>query len=168
MSIRLLTPEDAESYRMVRLAALREHPEAFATDLCEETELPFEEFQKRLLPNGESNQTFGAFHEQQLIGIGTLLRSTRVRQRFRATIVGMYVLPAHRRQGAATKLLTVCIDRAHGMEGVEEVCLCITVGNDAARRAYVAFGFQAEFIEPRYFKFEGRYYDLEWLRLSLS
>jgi hypothetical protein len=54
------------------------------------------------------------------------------------------------------------------MTGVEEVCLCVTVGNEAARNTYLASGFVPAFVEPRYFKLEGQYYDLEWLRLPLE
>ncbi|HEX5106014.1 MAG TPA: N-acetyltransferase [Pirellulaceae bacterium] len=165
MTIRTLTADDAEIYRHQRLAALAEHPLAYVTDYSEEAALPLEEFQKRLA--AETSVTFGAFDAERLAGISTLLTTTRLRQRFRATIVGMHVLPEYRRRGIATQLLSACVARARELPEVEEVCLCITVGNDAARAAYVAFGFEPELIEPRYFKYEGRYYDLEWLRLTL-
>ena len=166
MNIRALNPDDAAAYRELRLAALREHPEAFATDLSEEESLPVEEFAKRLEP-GAPGMTFGAFDGQQLVGIGTLLKSSRLRQRFRATIVGMYVAPAYRRRGVARQLLQACASHVRTLPEVEEVSLCITAGNDSARRVYVEFGFQPEFIEPRCFKYAGRYYDLEWFRLPL-
>jgi RimJ/RimL family protein N-acetyltransferase len=165
MLIRPLTPDDAELYRELRLAALREHPLAYVTDYREESALPIEEMRKRLA--GATSVTFGSFDER-LIGIATLLWTTRLRQRFRATVVGMFVLPAFRRQGLATELLRACIERARAMPEVEEVCLCITVGNDAARAAYVKFGFQPDYVEPRYFKHAGAYYDIEWLRLPLE
>lgn len=167
MNTRVLTTCDVAAYRELRLAALREHPTAFATDLAEEQALPLEECQKRL-EEGAPGMTFGAFDGERLVGIGTLLRNTRVRQRFRATIVGMYVTPAWRRRGVARELLNACVERARTLPEIEEVCLCITVGNDAARRVYVEFGFQPEFFEPRSFKHEGSYYDLEWMRLPLQ
>jgi RimJ/RimL family protein N-acetyltransferase len=151
----------------LRLAALREHPLAYVTDYREESALSIEEIRQRL--DGSTAVTFGAFDDQQgLCGIGTLLWTTRLRQRFRATIVGMYVPQASRRRGIASELLRACIDRARTLPELEEVSLCITVGNDAARAAYIRFGFQPDYVEPRYFKHAGDYFDIEWLKLPLN
>jgi RimJ/RimL family protein N-acetyltransferase len=165
MEIRRLTPADAAAYREVRLAALCEHPQAFVTDHSEEAAVPFAAIEQRLA--SDLSDTFGALDAGRLVAIGTLLRTARLRQRFRATIVGMYVLPEYRRRGLATRLLTACTQRAREFPEIEELTLCITLGNDAARDAYLKFGFQPEFIAPRDFKYAGRYYDLEWLRLPL-
>ena len=166
MQIRALTSQDAAAYQALRLESLRDHPTAYCTDHSEEAALELEAFALRLAAS-ENSMTFGAWDKDRLVGIASLNRPTRLRQRFRATIAGMYVVPACRRQGVASELLAACIERARQQAGLEEVCLCITVGNEPARRAYEAFGFQADFIDPRYFKYEGRYYDLEWMRLLL-
>jgi GNAT superfamily N-acetyltransferase len=166
VEIRRLAASDAVVYRELRLAALREHPLAFVTDYREEAALEFEEFEKRL--GSDISDTLGAFEAGRLIGIATLLRTARLRQRFRATIVGMFVPAEFRRRGIAAQLLAACVSRARALPEIEEVCLCITVGNDAAREAYVKFGFRPEFVAPREFKHEGRYYDIEWLRLPLG
>jgi RimJ/RimL family protein N-acetyltransferase len=167
MQIRPLTTADVAAYRAVRLEALQQHPTAYVTAYEEDAALTTEQLQERLTPR-EAATTFGAFDGEQLVGIATLIRSDRVRLNFRATIVGMYVAPAHRRTGLASRLVAVCIGRARELAGVEEVCLCVTVGNDAARRCYLACGFVPDYIEPRYFKDDGRYYDIEWLRLPLK
>jgi RimJ/RimL family protein N-acetyltransferase len=166
MEIRRLNPADAPAYREMRLAALREHPLAFVSDHSEEAALPMAAIEQRLA--SDLSDTFGVFDGSRLVGIGTLLRTARLKQKFRATIVGMYVLPAYRRLGMATLLLTACAERAEEFPDIEELALCITVGNDAARDAYLKFGFQPEFIAPRDFKHDGRYYDLEWFRLPLK
>ena len=166
MIVRTLTTEDAADYRDLRLAALREHPEAYVTDIAEESALSLEDFQKRLADTSTA-QTFGAYDAGKLVGIATLLCTTRIRQRFRATIVGMYVLPEDRRRGVAKKLLETCVELARSKPEIEEVSLCITVGNETARKTYLAFGFHPEFVEPRYFKYAERYYDLEWMGLVL-
>ena len=166
MHIRPLTPVDAAGYQALRLESLRNHPTAYCTDYAEEAALGLDAFQTRLAAS-ESSITFGAWDGDSLVGIASLNRPTRLRQKFRATIAGMYVIPTQRRQGVAHRLLAACIDHARRQEGLEEVCLCITAGNEPARRAYEAFGFSADFVDPRYFKYDGRYYDLEWMRLPL-
>lgn len=164
MQIRPLTAADFATYRTIRLQALAEQPTAYVTAYEEDAALTEGQLRERLTPS-ETAQTFGAFEGEQLVGIGTLIRPDRVRLAFRATIVGMYVAPPYRRTGLASRLVAVCVDRARGLAGVEEVCLCVTVGNEAARRCYLACGFVPDYIEPRYFKVDGRYYDIEWLRL---
>jgi ribosomal protein S18 acetylase RimI-like enzyme len=79
----------------------------------------------------------------------------------------MYVAPQYRRRGLATKLLEACLAQARAFPEVEEVSLAVTVGNEAARQTYVKFGFQPEYVEPRYFKHGGRYYDMEWMHIPL-
>jgi RimJ/RimL family protein N-acetyltransferase len=167
LHVRPLTADDAPAYRTLRLEALAQHPTAYVTTYEEDAALTTEQLRERLTPS-ETARTFGAFEGERLVGIGTLIRSNRVRLRFRATIVGMYVAPSHRRGGLASRLVAACVDRARELAGVEEVCLCVTEGNEAARRCYLACGFEPAYVEPRYFKHETRYYDIEWLRLPLG
>jgi GNAT superfamily N-acetyltransferase len=166
MEIRPLVPADAAAYRTIRLQGLAEHPSAYVTAYEEDAALTEEQLYERLRPSGAA-QTFGAFAGESLVGIGTLVRPERVRLRFRAMIVGMYVAPEYRGTGLARRLVDACIERARTLAGVEEVCLSITVGNEAALRCYVACGFVPDYVEPRYFKLGGRYLDIEWLRFSL-
>jgi GNAT superfamily N-acetyltransferase len=167
MEICMLSADDAAVYREVRLAALRDHPTAFTTDYSEDAALSLDEFQSRLTPSDEA-VSFGAFEGERLIGIATLVRPMRLRQRFRAIIAAMYVDPAHRRQGVAKELIARCIAHARTLDGLEEACLCVTVGNEGARQLYIDCGFEPDVTDPRYFKYEGRYYDLEWLRFPLA
>ena len=167
MQIRPLTAADVAAYRTLRLEALSQHPTAYVSTYDDEAALTAEQLQERLAPT-ERALTFGAFEANRLVGLATLIRPERVRLAFRATIVGMYVAPAQRRSGLARRLVAACVDRARGLAGVEEVCLCVTVGNEAARRCYLACGFVTDYVEPRYFKDEDHYYDIEWLRLPLD
>jgi GNAT superfamily N-acetyltransferase len=167
MQIRSLTPDDSVSYRTLRLEALQQHPTAYVTSYEEDAAQTEEKLRERLTPCATA-QTFGAFEGEQLVAIATLVRPERARLSFRAMIVGMYVAPLYRRTGLASRLVATCIGRARELTGVEEVGLCVTVGNDGARRCYIECGFVPEYVEPRYFKYEGGYYDIEWLRLPLK
>jgi RimJ/RimL family protein N-acetyltransferase len=167
MQIRPLAPADSATYHALRLEALRHYPTAYVTAYEEDAALTPEQLTERLTPSDEA-VTFGAFEGESLVGIGTLIHYQRIRLSFRAMIVGMYVTPGHQGQGIAGRIVQGCLERARTLAGVEEVCLSVTVGNEAARRCYLGCGFVPEYVQPRYFKYEGRYYDIEWLRLPLA
>ncbi|MEZ4833373.1 MAG: hypothetical protein R2873_15555 [Caldilineaceae bacterium] len=46
--------------------------------------------------------------------------------------------------------------------------VAVTVGNEAACQLYLAAGFVSTHVEEGYIKWDGRYYDIEWMRLDLS
>lgn len=93
MKIRLLTATDAESYWELRLEALKQNPEAFATSYEEaiKREDPIEQAATNL--NSEGSYTFGAFENDVLIGMVTLMKEKHQKLQHRANIVAMYVTP---------------------------------------------------------------------------
>jgi GNAT superfamily N-acetyltransferase len=128
MSIRILGPDDAEQYRALRLACLRDHASAFVTDVSEEASLPPTAFADRLA-GSETTTIFGAFDAGELVGIATLVRSARMRLSFRATVAGMYVIPSHRRRGVAAHLLGAIAVAAREYPQLEEICISVTANN---------------------------------------
>ncbi len=71
LKIRQLTAEDATRYKALRLEALRNHPEAFGSDYEAEKDRPIERYATRL--ESEQSMTFGAFHENELVGVVTIV-----------------------------------------------------------------------------------------------
>jgi hypothetical protein len=63
--IRQLTPSDAASYRGIRLAGLKQNPEAFGSTFEAEFAKPLAWFFDRL----SSSQVFGAFRGTEILGI---------------------------------------------------------------------------------------------------
>jgi len=104
MEIKILEPKDAVIYREIRLDALKANPEAFSSSYEEEKEYPLESFINRL--NQEHLFTFGAFIENKLVGVVTLLVETKIKTKHRANIVAMYVYPENRKFGIGKQLMT--------------------------------------------------------------
>jgi GNAT superfamily N-acetyltransferase len=163
--IETLTPADAVAFRDLRLRALREHPEAFATSEQEELRLGQAAVAGRL-QSGDDQVTFGAFVGERLVGVAALVRPTRAKLRHRATLAGMYVVPEMRGRGCGRALLERAIDAAVAW-GASDIALAVTVGNDAARALYARAGFISYAIEPRALLLEERFYDVEHMTLQL-
>ena len=166
VEIRALNPEDLPALRDLRLRALREHPEAFATSEAEERERSPEELARRLAP-ALHQVTLGAFDRDRLVGFVALTRSTRIRQHHRATLTAMYVAPEARGAKLGRALLEQALAIAREW-GVMDVALAVTVGNREARALYAAAGFLSYGVEPRGLNVEGRLYDVELMNLQLG
>jgi RimJ/RimL family protein N-acetyltransferase len=168
MNIRRLTAGDAHDYQLLRLRALREHPEAFGASVEEEQFLPLEQIASQLDdPTGKS-AAFGTWLDDQLVAIVSLFRFPRPKTRHKAILGGMYVIPEARGRGIGKALLGQTLMYARTLEQLEDVTLAVTVGNTSARQLYLNAGFVPYGIEPRYIKLDDQYFDIEWMILHLA
>lgn len=167
-TVRLLTADDAAAYRTVRLQALEEHPEAFGSSAEDFSVQPLESVAERLANQSERFSIFGAFEGSELIGLVGFGRDSGLKVRHRGGIYQMYVTPEQRGRGLGWQLLEYAVNYARRLPGLEEINLAVTVGNDPARRLYERFGFVFSHREPRYIKFDDRYYDIDWMTLTLD
>jgi len=164
MEIRRLTAADAADYRALRLRALREHPEAFTSSWKEDAGAPLSLSQARL---ADSRQTFwGAFEGGALCGVVGLERLPRAKERHKGWVVGMYVAPEAAGRRCGTALLEALLAQARS-EGLQDLLLTVTEGNDVALRCYRRAGFAAFGIEPRAVCVEGRFHGKVHMHLQL-
>jgi GNAT superfamily N-acetyltransferase len=167
MLIRPLTEDDADLYQALRLRSLREHPEAFGSDYEDECAMTPETVAERLRPN-PNRIMFGALVDDKLAGIVHLGRAPGRKIRHRAGLGAMYVAHEFRGQGVGRALVQEAIRYARTLPGLEELILAVTVGNDEARRLYLAAGFVPSHVEKRYIKVDNEDYDIEWMTLRLE
>lgn len=167
MSVRLLTGEDAPQFQSVWLRALQDHPEAFGRDYDDERHTAIEQVAAQLNVDPADKAVFGLFAEDRLQGIATLHRYPGRKTRHRAIVGSMYIVPAARGRGYGRALMTAILDHARSQRGLERLIIAVTVGNEAARQLYIAAGFVPTFVEEGYIKWEGRYYDIEWMQMDL-
>lgn len=165
-TLRRLGSADAASFRDVRLASLRAHPEAYGSAFEEEVDLPIAVFARQLAALPPS-ATYGGFDGNALVAVARLDVSSAIKRRHRGTIVGVYVDPAHRRTGLARRLVeTIVVDaRQHGLEAVS---LSVSVGNAAARSLYVTLGFTDYGLHRRALKLGGAYVDEQLMAMELA
>ncbi len=151
--IRLLTPADAALYRAIRLEALAAHPEAFSSTFAREQEMPLAWFEQRLA----TSDVFGAFIDDEIVGIAGFRRQDGPQTQHKADLWGMYVRQSAGRAGIGRRLVDTII--AHAAKQVEKLQLSVMSRNEAALRLYKAAGFVEYGREIKAFKQNGRYFD---------
>ena len=134
--IEKLTAADVERGKTIRLAALADAPDAFASTLEEELDLPIQTWQERLAnPN---TVTFVA-----VVGgtdVGLVIGLPHWNGPGEAAIVSMWVAPRYRRAGVGTALIQAVIAWAHE-SGYTAARLQVADKNISASRLYQRKGF---------------------------
>lgn len=153
-TVRLLAPKDFDTFKRIRLEALRLAPEAFASKAEDWEHLPDEEWQRRLT----ANPVFVAYRGDEPVGIMGLMRQQSSKMAHRATIIMVYLRASERGSGAALALLEALLDQARQM-GIRQIELAVTAENPAAERFYARHGFKEIGRIPGGFMHEGREID---------
>lgn len=165
VTFRRLSPDDAAVYRVLRLEGLRDSPRAFLSTVEEESALPLDAYRVRL--STADNATIGAFSANALVGIGTIVRETRTRNRHKGDIVGMYVTPSARGAGVARGIMERLIAHARSL-GLRSIRLDVESENTTARRLYERSAFKPYGHEPRAQLLDGAWLDMTLMVLLLD
>jgi ribosomal protein S18 acetylase RimI-like enzyme len=165
-AVRRLTAADLPAFRTLRLTALRDHPEAFASSYEEESVLDLAGF-ARFIPATPPAAAFGGFVADRLVGSAGLFVQDRPKLRHKGRVVGVYVQPAHRGSGLGRALLDAVIQAARDA-GLVLLELSVTRGNDPAQRLYESLGFRAYGLERRALRVRDAWYDDVLMALDLD
>lgn len=168
--IRALTGADAAEFQVLRLSALRTDPDAFGRTYEEERDMPLSVLVQRLDGDGSSTAfVLGAVGDEggALHGVAGCMRQTALKERHKAMVWGMYVIPEARGRGVGGRLLDAVIARAAAWDDVEQLTLTVVPVNECARGLYLNRGFVSYGVAPRALRYDGRYNDLEYMWLPL-
>jgi GNAT superfamily N-acetyltransferase len=165
LPIRRLDTGDAEALVALRRQALETEPLAFASSVDDDIGLALDSVQT-FLRDREAQAVFGHFDRADLVGMVGLVRASKVKQRHKATIWGMYVLPRARSKGLGGALLDAAVQQAREWR-VELLHLCVTEAAPLAKRLYEAAGFREWGREARALHWKGRFVDDHHLVLDL-
>jgi ribosomal protein S18 acetylase RimI-like enzyme len=157
MKIRILNGNDADAYRIIRLEGLKNSPEAFGSSYEEEQLDPIDFYKSRL--ESDTAYTFGAFEKEELAGVVTLVKETKVKLKHKASIFAMYVSPDYRGRGIGKKLMAEVVKKAQEFDDTEQLQLSVVSTNQSAKQLYTSFGFTVYGHEKRALKADGIYYD---------
>ena len=152
--IRILSSDDVEVFRSIRLEALHAEPASFASSAEDWEALPDEEWRRRLT----GNPVFVAFRNDEPVGIMGLMRQRSSKMAHRATIMMVYLRENSRGTGLAKALLDSLTDHARE-HGIRQLELAVSAENEAAIRFYRREGFAEIGITPGGFLHEGKAID---------
>jgi putative hydrolases of HD superfamily len=135
MEIRWLGVDDVDRYRELRLRALADAPEAFASTYAEERAFAPEVWTARLSNDAAAN--LFATDDETPLGMATALREADGT----AHIVGMWVTPEARGRGVGRYLIEAIAGWARD-QGLRELALWVAEPNTPARTLYERCGFR--------------------------
>ncbi|MGP0583542.1 GNAT family N-acetyltransferase [Paenibacillus timonensis] len=168
MELRILEASDAVIYQTLRLRGLQDHPEAFGSTYEREAAFSAETVADRINPN-EDRFVLGAFDEDgTLTGIVTFVRESSPKARHKGTVFGLYVTPGMRGQGIGQVLMQELLSRAKQLDGLEQLNLAVVSTNGMALKLYESMGFRTYGTERRALKWDGKYYDEDYMALKLN
>jgi ribosomal protein S18 acetylase RimI-like enzyme len=153
MNIRLLTADDYDALRELRLESLRLLPASFAADPAQEEAMLKEEWLSRMA----TAVSFGGFIDAKLRGMVVFSRPSRPKLAHTGDIGAMYVRDSARGTGLADALMTALLD--HASRIVEQVQLVVNAENARAIKFYERHGFREIGRIPRSLHVGDRYYD---------
>ncbi len=166
MHIRKLTIEEGESLWNLRLQALKDNPEAFATTYEETLTRGKERFIQRIHPQ-EDAFYLGAFNPD-LVGMVYFRRDEGRKSHHKGHVLGMYVQPGSRGKGIGKALLQEVITLSHRLPDLEQLLLMVVTTNKAARALYRSTGFEVYGTLRQAFKLDEQYWDEELMVLRLK
>jgi len=135
VEVRRTTGGQWQELRQVRLQALTDSPRAFASTLAREQAFDEAEWRRRA-----DGTCWLAWDDERVVGTAGLVPDDVSPSALQ--LVGMWVAPAVRGNGAAAALVEAACAFAR-TAGVPEVCLWVADGNERARRSYARWGFVA-------------------------
>lgn len=165
LHVRQLGPGDWETLRAVRLAALADSPDAFASTLAREQDFDEAEWQRRA-----SRGSLVAWHGEDPVGlVGMIDRAGAAAAESRRTweLVAMWVRPDARGTGAAAALVSAAV-QAVKAAGARELVLWVAEDNARARAFYCRCGFQPTGIRQVFQRNDASSFNEEELSLTVA
>lgn len=161
-TIQQLTKNDWPIYKKIRLEALKNSPESFASSYEEEITWSDIDFQNSLI----KSDIFGAFDNNSLVSCAGFYIMHSNKTNHRGVIWGMYTKDEFRGKGIATDLIKTII--SHAKSKVIQIHLSCVSSNLTAVELYKKLGFKIYGTEPSALKIKNVYFDEYLMVLSLT
>jgi len=170
MQISRLTPKEYDQFYALRLESLETCPEEFATDAEAWKNASRETINKLLIISDERTDApiFGAWEGEMLVGLVGVNHDLRPSVRHKSTLWGLYVTPAHRRQGIGYGLLNEVVKVLKEEPDLRLIRAVVTITSEDALALLKKQGFKVYGQEPEAKQLNGKLYDQVYLWLPLK
>ncbi|MBB6261355.1 ribosomal protein S18 acetylase RimI-like enzyme [Paenochrobactrum gallinarii] len=165
ITVRVLCPDDVQTYKAVRIHALKNSPLTFGSSFAVESAYADEVFAHRIR-HGGGNAVYGAFDGDTLLGTAGVFVHERLSEKHRGTLWGVYVMPQARGLGLGSVLVDHVIKYAE--KHVVVLDAKVVASNDYARQIYYDLGFEKYGLEKKSFCVEGQFQDQELIFIDFS
>jgi ribosomal protein S18 acetylase RimI-like enzyme len=162
ITYRKITKVDADTYWQLRLSALKDSPDAFASSYEESLGRPLDEVANRINEK-EDNFILGAFDGNRAIGMVGFQREQAIKIKHKAFIWGVFVYTEYRGLGIAKKLMEEVIDHAKKLGNLRQIRLEVASHNESAKKLYSRFGFETFGCEKDALFINGKYNDEDFM-----
>jgi len=139
ITIRELDPDEWESFRDFRLAALKASPGVYGSRY--DDAVTRDEAAWRRTVRGDHNQSFGLFDGKRLIGITSVFRWDEDPGGETAILASSFILPEYRGRDLSRMLYDVRLEWLRGRSDFRRVVVGHRLSNEASRRANQHFSF---------------------------
>lgn len=160
VTIRSVRESDAESYRDIRIEALRTVPIAFGSDVASAEARTIEQWRQQMRGGAGDGETLNLVAEAagELVAITVFQQESGSKLKHNGNIYSVYVRTPWRGQGVFDALFAAGLAWAEP-RGVRVLKLSVSAVNTPAIRLYTKLGFQIYGVDPEPILWEGRYYD---------
>ncbi len=163
MIIRALTENDTDALQKIRLESLINSPGSFGSSFEEESKHDISIYKNRIL--AKSNYFYGAFINEEIIGIICLSTNDRCKLKHRAYIKSVFVSENYRNKGIAKKLINTALEKAIDLKFIEQIELTVVTDKLPAILLYNSYGFEIYATKAHAIKIDGKYYN-EYLMMK--
>ncbi|MGH1374120.1 MAG: GNAT family N-acetyltransferase [Cellvibrionaceae bacterium] len=161
-----LTPLDSLEYLALRKESEIEYPQYVGPSAERELMAGTDNISSILKSySGEGTTIFGAFHNEELVGVLALSRRLSPKFKHRAFIWGMYIYKSYRKSNVGTLLINYVKDWSAENEEIKVLWLQVTESNRPAISFYEKHGFTSYGKEPMALFTQGEYHDVYYMQL---
>lgn len=153
---KVLTLNDVEEYKKIRLSCLTKFPDNFGTTAREELESYPNKFINIINSPSSDGFLYGACRLNDLVGICGFIKEGREKTSHRGEIVQVFLEPEYWGQGIGEKLLRLTVTKAFEYPEIDQLTLSAVKSNAKAALLYEKLGFKTYGVLENYFKDENR------------
>jgi len=150
-----LTPENWENFKTIRLRALKTDPTAFGSSYEQEIDRPEEVWRQKLA----TSWAYAAIVKNQFVGMARILFELGEHVQHVASIVSLFIDPAHRRQGIGEKIMKKIISDLRNQKIITKIILSVNTDQKPAVKLFEKVGFKTIGIARYGVKINQTYYN---------